>query len=81
MTPTDTLYLVVPWSPTLHLCTLEARGHTLGSESRALWEQSHVNALTQVNQGKAMIQIIWVKRLVLQEPKTQQTISTVKSHW
>ena len=71
LTAVKQAYLVVPWSPTQHLCTLETGGHTLCGELSAFWEECHVDALTQVDQSESMIKVLRLKRGMVQEPERQ----------
>lgn len=65
-------HLVVPGFPTEHLGALEAWRQTLGSESSAFWEKLHVDALPEVDEDEAVVHVLWLETLVLQEPETQQ---------
>lgn len=62
------LYLIIPGFPTQHLGALEARRQTLGGERGALWEKRHVDALAEVNEDEAVVQVLWLEAPVLQEP-------------
>lgn len=67
-------YLVIPGPATQHLRALEGGGHALGRERRALWEEAHVDALAEVNQGQAMLCVLRIEALVLQKPETEDRL-------
>lgn len=62
-------HLIVPGFPAEHLGTLEAWGQTLGGESSAFWEKLHVDALSEVDEDKAVACVLRLKTLVIQEPE------------
>lgn len=66
------LHLVVPRSPAQHLSALEARRQTLGGEDGAVREERHVHALAKVHQDQAVVQVLRLKALVLQEPEADR---------
>lgn len=65
-------HLVVPRLPAEHLGALEARRQAADGESSALWEKLHVDALAEVDEDEAVVDVLRLETLVLQEPKEQQ---------
>lgn len=61
-------YLIGPWFPAEHLRTLEAWRQTLGGESGASGEKIHVDALSEVDEGEAVVYVLRIEAPVLQEP-------------
>lgn len=61
-------HLVVPWLPTQHLSALEARRVTAGGEGGACWEESHVDALAEVDEHQSVVHAVWIQIFILQKP-------------
>lgn len=64
-----TSHLIVPGFPAQHLGALEARRQTLAGERRAFWEKLHVDTLSEVDEDEAVVHVLRLETLVLQEPE------------
>ena len=67
------VHLVGPGSAAQHLGALETGGQAPGGELGALGEQRHVDALAQVHQHQAVLHLLGVQTLALQEPAAHRT--------
>lgn len=74
-------HLIVPGFPAEHLGALEAGRQTLAGESSAFWEELHVDALAEVDEDQAVVQVLRLETLVLQEPEAgaQRRLTAVVS--
>jgi len=52
------VYLISPWTISLHFWTLEAFSCHFGSECGAWWKLLHVNALTKINQLQPAVRAV-----------------------
>lgn len=60
-------HLVVPRLPTQHLRALEAGGVAAGGEDGATLEESHVDALAEVDEHQSVVHAVWIQIFILQK--------------